>query len=129
MNTLTITITPHKFGVYQLPKDTSIPNWAMQSEWFSITKTDEELSIICPTQVVPASTPITYEGPWRALKVLGPLDFALVGILARLAAVLAAAEISIFAISTYDTDYLLVKEDRLSEAVNCLLKEGYIIAE
>lgn len=129
MNCMNLKVMDLQLFVGRLPQDARIPNWALQSEWFCLTRTDDELSIVCPIQAIPPSTSIVFEGPWRALKILGPLDFSLVGILAKLAAILAAAEISIFAISTYDTDYVLVKENRINTAVACLIKEGYIVIE
>ena len=85
-----------------------------------MTRTADELSIVCPEEQVPGD--LTAERDWRAFKVEGPLDFALVGILAELSGALAAAEVSLFAISTYDTDYLLVRAGKLAEAKRALSK-------
>lgn len=89
-----------------------------------IANTEDERSVVLPTAKVPAET-INREDDWRALKIVGVLDFSLVGILAKLATLLADHAISIFAVSTYNTDYILVKEDKLTEAVAVLEKNGY----
>ena len=115
---LSLSILPQKLAVCRLDKDARIPTWVEGDIFFSITKTDDELSIVCSENRVP--TGIKVEKNWRALKVEGPLDFSLTGILASLANPLAQVAISIFAVSTFDTDYLLVKSDKLDEAVKVL---------
>jgi ribosomal protein S18 acetylase RimI-like enzyme len=97
----------------------TIPVWALQSSFFSISKIAGDLSITCAQADVPPG--IKSEGDWRALKVKGPLDFALTGVLSSIAQPLAAAEISIFAISTFDTDYVLVKEENFERAIQILI--------
>ena len=89
--------------------------------------TPDELSVVCPTAATPAQT-LAREDGWRALRVVGQLDFSLVGILSRISATLAGAGVSIFAVSTYDTDYLLVKEAQLDTALASLDAAGYEIA-
>ena len=101
----------------------SMPEWLGKSGFYSVTHTEDELSLVCPQIQVPEG--IRKEGGWRCLKVEGPLDFSLTGVLASLTAPLAIAEISVFAISTFDTDYLLVKEDRLEEAIDALTRSGF----
>lgn len=98
----------------------------MRGDLYAITRTRDELSIVCPQADVPPST--FSEPEWRALKVAGPLDFSLTGVLASLAAPLADAGISIFALSTFDTDYLLVKSDVLALAVEVLRRAGHSVA-
>jgi uncharacterized protein len=120
---LTLILLPDRFAVCRLSAEEPVPVWAWAGPFCSITRSAEELSIVCVQEAVPDT--VTAERDWRALKALGPLDFALVGILARLTAPLAAAGISLFAISTYDTDYLLVKEERLAEAVAVLRQAGF----
>ena len=121
--TIALSVLPETFAICRLAPATPIPKWALDS--FSITRTRDELSIVCAQRDVPAG--IRCERDWRALKVDGTLDFALTGILASLAAPLADAGISIFAISTYDTDYLLVKETNLPRAVQVLFAAGHKI--
>lgn len=91
---------------------------------FFIGKTDDELSLVCLTCSVPAQT-LAREDGWRAFCVEGPLDFSLVGILSKKSAVLADAGIGIFAVSTYDTDYVLVKEPDFECAADALVAAGY----
>ena len=93
-----------------------------------VSKTDEEISLVCETEFIPANT-LAREDGWRALRVCGVLEFSLVGILAKLSAILAQAGISIFAISTYNTDYLFTKADVFDRALEVLSNAGYAILE
>jgi uncharacterized protein len=113
-----LSILPQKLAICQLGKNTRIPAWVEGDRFFSVTKTDDELSIVCSENRVPKG--IKAEKGWRTFKVECPLDFALTGILASLSNPLAKAGISLFAISTFDTDYLLVKSDKLEKAVKAL---------
>ena len=88
--------------------------------------TDEELSLVCPTELVPGNTTDRDDG-WRVFRIVGTLDFALIGILAGIAEVLAANDIGIFAVSTYNTDYILTKEENYEKALNVLRGAGYSI--
>ncbi len=124
---LRLDVDPMEYGVLRLPPDTPLPAW-VGGDFFSITRTPQELSIVVTASiydaaVVPPETP--YEGGWRALHVRGPLPFDAIGILARLSHVLAEACISIFVLSTYDTDILLLKAEQLPEAVRRLEERGY----
>lgn len=109
---------PNRLAVCRLVSGAPIPLWATNDSFFSITKTDDELSIVCSENNVPKN--IKSEKDWRAIKVEGPLDFSLTGILSSLVSPLAEAKISIFAISTYDTDYILVRDDNLKKAIKIL---------
>ena len=91
-----------------------------------IGKTDEENSLVCETEAVPENTTEREDG-WKAFRIMGTLDFSLVGILAKLSALLAEAEIGIFAISTYNTDYVLTKETDFDRALDVLTENGYEI--
>ena len=91
-----------------------------------IAKTDEELSLVCITQDVPANTTSREDG-WKAFRIVGELDFSLIGILAKISAVLAENGIGIFAVSTYNTDYILVKSGHFEKAMDALAKAGYTI--
>lgn len=124
---LKISVLPEVFMVCRLDKDAEIPDWAWADEFVSITKTPEELSIVCRQFDVPKNAKC--EKGWRCLKVNGPLDFSCVGVLASLSMPLAKAGVSIFAVSTYDTDYLLVKEKDLERTILVLNQEGHIVEE
>ena len=120
---LNLSLLEGTFAVCRLPPSAAFPHWAVKEKFFSITKTLDELSLVCPQENIPET--LDCERNWRCLKVEGPLDFSLTGILSSLTLPLAQAGISIFAISTYDTDYLLVKEDRLEQTVAILSGQGY----
>jgi hypothetical protein len=120
---LTLSVLPERLGICRLSPDDDLPAWITESSFLSITRTSEELSIVCVEQVIPEGT--TSEKGWRCLKVHGPLDFSLTGILSSLLYPLAKANISVFALSTYDTDYLLVKETDLERAKAILVEEGH----
>jgi lysophospholipase L1-like esterase len=113
------------FSIVKLPSTESVPAWATQGKWFSVTRTDDELSIVCPSSVVPGHTSAEVEEAWRCIRVNGLLDFGLTGILAALAQPLAENHISIFAVSTYNTDYLLVKSHSIEKAVSVLEHAGH----
>ena len=106
-----------RFAVCRLAPDAEMPRWAA-GDFLSVTRTAEELSVVCAEAAVPEG--IRREAGWRILKVAGPLDFSLTGILLALARPLAEAGVSIFALSTFDTDYVLVKEESVEIAVAAL---------
>ena len=124
---LTMKLLKEKYGVCRLNKNELIPEWAQNSDFFSITKTCDELSIVCAQGDIPND--IKCEKDWRIFKIEGPLDFSLIGILASISTILAQKGISIFAISTYDTDYILVKNKDVDNAIQSLIKERYEIIE
>jgi hypothetical protein len=97
-----------------------------EDEFCFLGKTDEELSLVCSTQFVPQNTTQREDG-WRAFRIEGVLDFSLIGILSEISGVLAGEKIGIFAISTYNTDYILVKEENFEKALNALKMKGYHI--
>ncbi len=100
-----------------------MPHWAVKGEFYSITKTHDELSIVCLEENIPLD--IKCERYWRILKIEGPLDFSLVGILSKISSLMAENNISIFAISTYDTDYILIKENNIEKATGILNNDMY----
>jgi uncharacterized protein len=126
VKTLTLSVLPGTFAICWLAPDAPVPAWA-RGDFVSVTRTRDELSIVCAQANVPDG--IVGERDWRALRVEGKLDFALTGILASLAAPLAAVGISIFAISTFDTDYVLVKARDLEQAMRVLQEAGSRIEE
>lgn len=116
---LSLSVLPEQLAICRLEANADIPDWALYAQQLtSITRTRDELSIICPEDNAPEG--ISVEKGWNAFKVEGPLGFSLTGILASLAAPLAEANISIFAVSTFDTDYILVKKDKIGQAVKVL---------
>lgn len=124
---LMLTILSETFAVSKLDKDHPVPKWASSGSWCSVTRTDEELSIVCPELQVPEGV-VSNRG-WKCLKVVGPLDFLLTGILSSLLQPLAEAGISVFSISTFDTDYLLVKTENLSTTASVLSAAGHRILD
>jgi hypothetical protein len=121
-----LTQLPEVLAVCRLAPDEELPRWAIaQKTFLSITYTAEELSIVCPENVVPAY--IQCERHWRAFKVEGPLDFSLTGVLASLATPLAAGGVPIFTISTFDTDYILVKEHYVARVRKLLEPYGHTV--
>jgi hypothetical protein len=123
---LTFSLLPETFSICRLPHGSAIPLWALIHSFFSITQTNEELSIVCPDAATPTSG-IQAERNFRCLRVQNPLDFATTGVLASILEPLAQAQISIFSISTYDTDYVLVKEANLQGAIEILTQAGHSI--
>jgi hypothetical protein len=120
---LSLVILRDSFAVCKLRADEDIPSWALSGSFCSLTRAPEELSIVCPQELVPEA--VQAVRGWRSLKVEGKLDFTLVGILSSLTSSLAHAGIVVFVISTYDTDYVFVKESDLDRAVAALRKAGH----
>ncbi len=123
MTSLKLQVLQVQFSVHRFAATSEIPEQVFASSFFTISKTADELSIVCDATIQLNAE--KSEGSWSALKVVGPLDFSLVGILADLSTTLAQAGISIFAISTYDTDYILVKTGQLPLAIETLVAAGH----
>ena len=122
---LTLLPVDGTFAVCRLAADSSIPTWAAADHFFSITRTAGELSVVCRQDAVPEG--VACERGWRCLRVAGTMPFSVVGVLASLTAPLAHAGISVFALSTFDTDYLLVKAEDLGRAVDTLRQHGHTV--
>lgn len=118
-----IVAVPGALSICRLAPDDPLPGWATGGTFFTVSRTGAELSVVCDSARVPPG--VTREDGWRALGVEGPLDFALTGVLASLATPLAQAHISVFAVSTFDTDYLLVRAERLERAAAALEAAGH----
>ena len=116
-------LLPETLAICKLSHETRIPDWVLAGEFVSVTRTADEISIVCPQDNVPKG--ITSDQGWRCLKVEGPFDFSATGIEASFARPLAAAGIALLVISAYDTDYLMVKENDLECAVQVLSGEGH----
>lgn len=125
MTQLHISVQPHRLAVCRLSPSAAFPSWALGS-FTSITRTDDELSIVCDAEGVPPQ--VQAERGWRLLKVEGPIPFEVTGVAAALVAPLADARISVFLLATYDTDYLLLKEESFARAVEVLRGAGHTVA-
>lgn len=123
---LTLETLPGRYAVCRLGATEAVPAWATSPAAFSsVTRSEAELSIVCDEAAVPGGTQA--EGGWRALRVRGPLGFGMTGILASLASPLASSGVSIFVVSTYDTDYLMVQERDLERARHALERAGHAV--
>ena len=120
---LTIEVLPDALAVCRLPAEEELPPWASTGPLVSHTRTADELSIICARAAVPDGVRASLD--WRALKLVGPFDLSLVGLLVSVARPLAEAGINILPVGTFDTDYILVPESRLPSAVQVLVDAGH----
>ncbi len=125
MKAMTFSLLQGSYAVCRLDSTSEIPDWLKGDAFYSITKTYEELSVVCSEEHIPFD--VQSETGWRILKIQAKLDFSLTGILAGISTILADQGISIFALSTYDTDYVLVKEKDLDQAVAALRKSGHTV--
>ena len=112
-----------RLAVCQLPPRSRVPEWATGAGFFCVTQTADELSLVCEERGVPAG--IRVEKDWVALKLEGPFPFSMTGVLSSFLQPLAAAGIPIFAIATFDTDYVLMKRDKLEQAIEALGAAGH----
>jgi len=117
---LTLSILPEKIGICHFDKKSPIPEWAVEGDFFSITRTNQELSIVYPQEKIPGG--VLFEKDWRAFRLESPIDMYSVGIIASLSKPLAEDGISIFNISTYETNYILVEEKNFEKAKKILGK-------
>ncbi len=124
--TITLKTLSGAYIVYRYAPHTKLPADFWQQPFLSVAQTSDELSVVAPADF-PLEGAQAVESGWAALKVDGPLDFSLTGVLAGLSGALAAAGVSVFALSTFNTDYLLVRQDTLSRAVEALLAAGYVV--
>ncbi|RLV50302.1 ACT domain-containing protein [Nocardioides mangrovicus] len=117
---------PEKLAVVRLGPGAEVPAWAESSSVFSVVATATETSVVCATRSVP--TKARSQGPFTAFCVEGPLDFALTGVLAQLLTPLAEAEISVFTLSTFDTDWILIPTDKADDAAEVWRRSGHTVA-
>jgi hypothetical protein len=130
MKRLAIDVRPGEYAVVRLPADAPVPAELLapgEPAFVSVTRTPEELSVICPAGREPAGSTAAEDG-WRLLSVRGPLEFTLTGIIAALASELAAAGVTLFSMSTFDTDHILVRAGDLDDAVTALRDSGHEVA-
>lgn len=123
---ITLDVLRGSFAICRWPPEASLPPSVTAGAFFSVTRTHAELSAVCDIAAVPPG--VKTEGPWSILAVRGPLDFNLTGVLAGLTAPLAAAGVSVFAVSTFDTDYVLVRNDDLDRAIRALRGAGHDVS-
>lgn len=123
MTNLSLVVLPEQFAVCRLSAGSPFPEGLSRLPFWSLTQTRDELSLVLPESHIPPGCVV--EAGWRAIKVHGPLDFEATGILASLCVPLAQAAISIFSVSTFDTDYLLVRSGDLSKAIRTLSESGF----
>ena len=120
---MTIEVLPQAFTVCKVR---SLSPEQLKLPFCFVGKTDRELSLVCPTESTPDDATVREDG-WRGFRIAGTLEFSLVGILSKLSGILAVEKIGIFAVSTYDTDYILLKDDDLPRATASLAQQGYVV--
>ena len=125
MPTVTLTLLPGDYAICRLAPDAPDPIWTRHSPVSVIARTADELSVLCASEKVPAGTQC--ETGWRLFKFQGPFAFTQTGILAAVLTPLAQAQVGILAVSTFDTDYVLVKDTNLSRAQNVLVAAGHVV--
>jgi hypothetical protein len=125
MSKQTLELMKETFSIHSFPPAVDVPKEVYESPIFFISKTYDELSVVCPSSIMLDS--LEHDAGWGALEVLGPLGFSLTGILSNISGVLANEKISIFAISTFDTDYILIKQDSMFNAIQSLKRAQYSV--
>lgn len=125
MTHLRISVLPDRFAVCRLPAGAPLPSW-IRGAFTSVTRTSEELSIVCDDDAPPPD--VQAERGWRGVRVEGPIPFEVTGVAAALVSPLAAAGISVFLLATYDTDYLLLKDEVFARALDVLRAAGHEIS-
>lgn len=123
MSPLRFSVVPGAFAVLRLPPDAEVPTAVLVPPFHSVTRTPAELSVVCPDEAAPEDAKA--ERGWAILALEGPFAFELTGILASILVPLAKAGVGIFALSTFDTDHVLVKHDRLDDALAALAAAGH----
>ena len=124
---LTLLVLAGRYGICRLGPAEPVPAWGLQGEFFSVTRTTDELSIVCAEAQIPAT--VLCESGWRLFKIDAVMDFSLVGIVAGISAAIAGANVGIFVLSTYNTDYILVRQPDFSAAAAALRTAGYKVVE
>jgi len=122
---LSLTLLPDSIAICRLEADAQLPQWAMSAPWWSMTRTADEFSVVCAERCVPEG--VVASRGWRALRFAGPVPLDQTGILASVTTPLAAARISVFALATYDTDYVLVPAAQRADAIEALERAGHSV--
>ncbi|HLB63285.1 MAG TPA: ACT domain-containing protein [Anaerolineales bacterium] len=123
----TLRLFPGRYAACRMDPQAAVPPWAEGGGFVSITRTPDELSIVCPEDRIPATE--DGERGWKCLQVVGPFAFEVIGVLASLAGALAEAGVPILSVSTYETDFLFVKDHDLGRASNALIQAGHRVVE
>jgi uncharacterized protein len=127
LTALRLSVLPQLYSICRLPPDSGWPQLGQDAGLLSVTRTADELSVVCRSELAPAGA--TCQPGWRVVGVEGPLAFELIGIVAQLTAVLANALVSVFVISTFDTDYILVRAADLERAIGALRAAGHSVLD
>jgi hypothetical protein len=124
---LQLSLLKDKYGICTLPNTAPIPDWALTQSLASITRTEKELTIVCRLEILPSQ----YQSGlnWRCFKIDGSFDLNQIGVISSISSPLADAGISIYVISTYDTDYFLIKEQNLEKTISVLSNSGHYITK
>ena len=123
--TLSLTLLAERLAVCRLDPDSTVPDWIDRTAFYSVTRTEEELTVVCAEALVAKGT--VSETGWRCFKVEGPLDFSEIGIIFSLTQPLAQNRVAVFVVSTFDTDYFMVKEKDLAKTIDVLTAAGHEI--
>jgi hypothetical protein len=127
MSQLAFIVLPGEYAMCRLNADDAIPSWIFSSAFYNVSKTADELSVVCESAMVPAGTQLN--SGWRLLKIAAVLDLSLTGITATFSTALAKAGVNLCVIATYDTDYILVKAEKLAGAVAALQQTGFMVEQ
>lgn len=122
MDPLSLELLPDIYAICRLDADAAVPVWAA-GPFVSVTRSSHELSVVCLQSRVPSQIPS--ERDWRSIRVEGPLSFSTTGVISSIAGTLASRHVTVFVVSTYDTDYVFVRQTQLPEAIDSLVSEGY----
>jgi uncharacterized protein len=125
---LRLKVFPNKYAICRFNPHAAIPGWLARTEFFSVTRTAEELSVVA-LQEIAVEEDTACSRDWRIMKIEGPLDLTIVGLIAGVAGVFKDAGVPIFTMSTYDTDYIMVKEQDLASGIRALQAAGHEVAE
>jgi len=125
LNKFSLSVQPFRLAVCRLDSMSPIPSEALKTAFWSLTRTGSELSVVTEEEGAPQNWPS--EKGWRCLRVDGPLEFDVIGVISSISSVLADAQIPIFVISTYDTDYILIHQKHLEKGITALQKAGHIV--
>jgi hypothetical protein len=124
---LQLSLLEEVYGICVFKNDAAIPEWTAAASFCSITRTQKELTVVCPQNTI--ASDCECDSDWRCFRIDGNFDLNQIGIISSLAAPLAQADISIFVVSSYDTDYILVKGENVEQAVTVLSDNGHLIVK